>query len=133
MNSDYKDNRTVKSGGVLQSFQYAISGIIHAVRNERNLRVHFSVSIFVVIMGLLLKISVMEWLFVLFAIGGVITLELMNTALERIVDLVTDEFHPLAKQAKDVSAGAVFIYSMLSVIVGLIIFLPRILRFLTAE
>jgi undecaprenol kinase len=69
-----------------------------------------------------------EWLFVIFAIGGMFALELLNTAIERLVDLVTMEYHPLAKQAKDIAAGAVFLYAIFSVIVGFIIFIPRILK-----
>ena len=61
----------------------------------------------------------MEWLFILVAIVGTITLELVNSAIERVVDLVTTEYHPLAKQAKDIAAGAVFVYAIFSVIVGI--------------
>jgi undecaprenol kinase len=100
---------------------------VHTFLNERNMRIHVVISIAVVIIGLMVDLTPIEWLFILFAIGGVITLELLNTALERIVDLVTEDCHPLAKQAKDISAGAVFIYALLSVIVGIIIFLPKIL------
>jgi undecaprenol kinase len=68
---------------------------------------------------------------VLFAIGGMLSLELMNTAVERVVDLATKDYHPLAKQAKDIAAGAVFIYAALSVIIGAIIFLPKIIVYMS--
>ena len=63
----------------------------------------------------------------LFLIGGMLSLELMNTAIERAVDLITKDYHPLAKAAKDAAAGAVFVYALLSVIIGLIIFIPKII------
>lgn len=126
MSSDYNDRRPFRSTGVFRSFSYATQGLIVAIMHERNLRIHIGISIITVVLGLYLNISTIEWLFVVFAIGGMISLELMNTALERIVDLVTSEYHPLAKQAKDISAGAVFVYSILSVVVGLIIFLPKV-------
>ncbi|WP_449620615.1 diacylglycerol kinase family protein [Robertmurraya sp. Marseille-Q9965] len=127
MNMDYNDKKSFKSSNVIRSFQYAIQGITHTVIKERNMRIHVSISVIVVIVSFVLKLSTLEWLFILFAIGGVIALELVNTAIERIVDLVTKEYHPLAKQAKDIAAGATFVYSILSVIVGIIIFLPKIL------
>ena len=72
------------------------------------------------------SISIIQWLLVLFAIGGMIALELMNTAIERLVDYISPQFHPLAKQAKDLAAGAVFSFAILSVIIGCIIFVPYI-------
>ncbi|WP_077214013.1 diacylglycerol kinase family protein [Bacillus dakarensis] len=127
MNSDYKDRRPFRAKGVIHSFQYALKGIKTALAEERNMRIHFSVSIAVILLGLITKITATEWLFVLIAIGGVFSLELINSSIERVVDLVTKEYHPLAKQAKDLAAGAVFIYAILSVIVGMIIFLPRLI------
>ena len=70
----------------------------------------------------------LEWLFILVAIVGTITLELVNSAIERVVDLVTTEYHPLAQQAKDIAAGAVFLYAIFSIIVGIIIFLPKVMN-----
>lgn len=128
MSTDSKDRQPTKSSGLLKSFHFALQGIKHAFTNERNMRIHGMVSLVVIILGFALKLTLHEWLFVLFAIGGVISLELINTAIERLVDLATSKYHPLAKQAKDVSAGAVFVYSCLSVIVGIIIFLPKIIK-----
>jgi undecaprenol kinase len=113
---------------LLKSFSYAVNGIVTAVKSERNMRVHLIASIVVLGCGFFFSLSRMEWVFILLAIGGVLSLELLNTAVERVVDLVTSERHPLAKQAKDFAAGAVFIYAVLSVIVGLIIFFPHIKR-----
>lgn len=122
MNMDSKDKRV----HLWKSFSYAITGIFTAIRSERNMRIHLSLSIIVIGFSLFFSISKVEWLFVIVAIGGIFSLEILNTAVERIVDLVTEEYHPLAKQAKDLAAGAVFVYAITVVIIGLIIFLPRI-------
>ncbi|AGK54961.1 diacylglycerol kinase family protein [Bacillus sp. 1NLA3E] len=113
---------------VYKSFSFAIQGIIHAFKHERNLKIHFVAALLVILLGCWLQLTTTEWLFVLLAIGGVITLELLNTAVERLVDLVTKEDHPLAKQAKDIAAGAVLVYAILSVLIGLIIFIPKLLN-----
>lgn len=128
MNSDYKDKRTVKSQGVLSSFTNAIKGIHTALTSERNMKIHSAMAVIVMVLGFFLRLSATEWLFILSAIGGVIALELVNTAVEKVVDLVTSDFHPLAKQAKDICAGAVFVYAVLSVIIGIIIFLPKLIK-----
>lgn len=127
MSTDYKGRRPQKSMGVLHSFRFAIQGLTHSIVNERNMRIHVFISMVVVIVGFLVRLSSVEWLFILFAIFGVFTLELLNTALERIVDLVTEDYHPLAKQAKDIAAAAVFVYALLSIMVGMIIFLPKLI------
>jgi len=113
-----------------KSFAFAITGIKMALRTERNMRIHLSVSVLVIFCAAFFSISKIEWLFILIAIGGIFSLELINTAIERVVDLITAEYHPLAKQAKDVAAGAVFIYSIMAVIIGIIIFLPHVLNLL---
>lgn len=74
------------------------------------------------------KLSLTEWLVVVFTIGAVISLELVNTAIEAVVDLVTEEYHPLAKVAKDTAAASVFIIAIVAAIVGIIIFLPKIIN-----
>ncbi|WP_066293340.1 diacylglycerol kinase family protein [Bacillus sp. FJAT-29937] len=122
MNSASKD----KWNQLLHSFGYAMSGIRTAFKQENNLKIHLFVSVIVILMGLVLSISNMEWLIILLAIGGMISLEMINSAIERAVDLVTIDFHPLAKAAKDMAAGAVLIFAVISVIIGLIIFLPKI-------
>ncbi|MCU9613915.1 diacylglycerol kinase family protein [Caldibacillus lycopersici] len=108
------------------SFHYATEGLIQALKSERNLRIHIFSAVIVVIFGFLCKISSVEWCILLLTIGGMIVLELINTAIERTVDLATDKIHPLAKQAKDIAAAACFIFAIISVIIGLLIFLPKI-------
>lgn len=111
---------------LINSFRYAFEGIFTAFKAEKNMKVHFIIMILVIILGILLKISKMEWIICIILFGFVISLELVNTAIENTVDLITLEKHPKAKIAKDVSAGAVLIAAITAVVVGLIIFLPKI-------
>jgi len=124
MNLGLKDKRP--KNNFFSSFRFALSGIIMAVKKERNLKIHFSAAIIVILLGIYYRVSAINWLFLAIAMGLVIVMEMMNTAIERVVDLVTKEFHPLAKEAKDISAGAVLIAAIISVIIGIIIFLPKI-------
>jgi undecaprenol kinase len=127
---DLNDKEKKRQISLLRSFSFAIAGIRTAIKQERNIRIHLSISLIVIILGFLFSISRIEWLFILLTIGGMISLEILNTAVERLVDLVTLDFHPLAKQAKDLAAGAVFSFAIISVIIGIIIFGPYLLRFL---
>ena len=108
------------------SFTYPIKGLRYAYRNEQNLVVDVGMAILVVIAGFIFKVSVTEWALLALTIGLVISCELINTAIEAVVDLVTEEYHPLAKVAKDTSAAAVFIFAIVAVIVGIIIFGPKL-------
>lgn len=121
---------SAKKHRLLKSFQFAFTGIRTTILGERNMRIHLIISIIVILIGLWLSLSKLEWLFITFAIGGMLALEMINTAIERVVDLITEDYHPLAKEAKDIAAGAVLLYAIISVIVGLIIFLPKIIIFL---
>ncbi|MBD7935813.1 MULTISPECIES: diacylglycerol kinase family protein [Cytobacillus] len=126
MNSDYRDKNSRKKQSLLSSFYFAFIGVFTALKAERNLKIHFVMAVLVIFFGIIFELTKTEWLLVSFAIAGMIALELMNTAIERVVDLVTTEQHPLAKQAKDIAAGAVLIFAVLTVIIGLSIFLPKI-------
>ncbi|MGE8206207.1 diacylglycerol kinase family protein [Heyndrickxia sp. NPDC080065] len=110
------------------SFSFAFQGIFHALITERNFQFHSVVSVIVIIISFLLNISKIEWMFIILCIFGMLVLELINTAFERAVDLITNTYHPLAKQAKDVAAAAVFCYSVMTVIIGCIIFIPKLVR-----
>ncbi|GLB58244.1 diacylglycerol kinase family protein [Cytobacillus sp. NCCP-133] len=129
MNLGSKDNKK-RTHGFLKSFAFAFAGIKSALMKERNLQIHVVISIAVILLGGVLSISRIEWIMILFAIGGMLSLELMNTAIERVVDLATEDYHPLAKQAKDIAAGAVLVYAALCIIIGIIVFLPRILAYI---
>lgn len=109
------------------SFKFAFEGIAAALKKEPNLKFHFLFGLLVLIASYILKISRADWMVVAFLIGFVITVELTNTAIEAVVDHFTDKTHPGAKLAKDISAGAVLIAVITSVIIGLIIFLPYII------
>jgi diacylglycerol kinase len=110
----------------LRSFVYAWNGLIYALRTQRNARVHAALALTAVILGLLLHISPVEFAMVFVAITLVFIAEMFNTVAEACVDLVTQEYHPLARIAKDVAAGAVLLNAMLSVVIGLLIFVPHL-------
>ena len=107
-----------------QSFRYAMEGILTALK-EQNFKFHLVSAIIVILAGLLTGLTSVEWSIIVLVIFLVIGAELINTAIERLVDLASPEFHPLAKQAKDVAAGAVLVFALASVIIGLLIFLPK--------
>lgn len=108
-----------------KSFSYAAAGVLHTMKVERNFKVHLLVAFLVLVMGILVELSIVQWFIIIILIGVVLALELVNTALERIVDLVTEEYHPLAKQAKDAAAGAVLVFAIASAVIGLLIFMPK--------
>jgi len=108
------------------SFKYAFNGIKTALKNEPNFRIHAIASIVIVILGFYFQITKNDWLILTLTISSVIILELINTSIEAIVDLISPKIHPLAKIAKDVSAAAVLISSLAAIIIGAIIFLPFI-------
>lgn len=111
---------------IINSFKYAFEGIFSGLKTERNLKIHFSIMILVIILGIMLKISKVEWMICIILFGLVISLELVNTAIENTVDLITEEKNPKAKISKDVAAGAVLVSAISSLIIGLIIFIPKI-------
>jgi diacylglycerol kinase len=110
----------------LLSFKYAGQGIWTLFSTQPNARIHLFVLLLVVGMGIGYSISITEWLILVLTFGVVLTAEAFNTALEFLTDLVSPEPHPLAGKAKDVAAGAVLISAIMAVVVGLIIFLPKI-------
>lgn len=109
-----------------KSFGYAFQGIFHTIRDERNIKIHLFATAMVILFGAWLRISRTEWLICLILFGLVISLELVNTAIEACVDLVTEEKKPLAKKAKDAAAGAVLFSAIMAAIIGLAIFLPKL-------
>lgn len=124
MNMDLKDKRKFK---YYDTFRFALQGIWVAMKQEKNIRFHLIVSAVVLILAVFLSLSKTEWILLVIVISGMLVLEMINTAIERVVDLVTLEYHPLAKQAKDVAAGAVLIFATAAIIIGILIFLPKIL------
>ena len=116
----------VTKAPIYKSFYYAISGLFLGIKKERNIKIHFIAMIFVTIFGILIKISALEWIICVILFGLVISLEYVNTAIETTVDLVTSEYNEKARIAKDTSAAAVMFISIAALIVGLIIFVPKI-------
>ena len=112
---------------LIKSFKYAIEGIYSGIKEERNMKIHFIFMILVIIFGIMLKISKIEWIICIILFGFVISMELINTAIENIVDMITLEKNPKAKIIKDVAAGAVLVAAISSAIIGLIIFVPKII------
>lgn len=108
-----------------RSFVYAAHGIVSAVKREQNIRFHLLAGITVFTAGFFSGLSYTEWLVVIGLVGGMIALELVNSAIERVVDLASPDIHPLAKEAKDIAAGAVLVFAAASAIIGLLIFLPK--------
>ena len=120
-----KGKRIPKPGkgqqGVPRSFEHAYRGMVYAVRTQRNMRIHAVVAALVLVASLLVGVSALELAVLLLTIMLVFVTEMLNTALEFVVDLVTKEYHPLAKLAKDVSAGAVLVSSVGALLVGYLI------------
>jgi diacylglycerol kinase len=118
----------IPRSGFVRSFSFAGQGVWHVVRTQRNMRVHLLAGLAAVVAGLILRIGAADWACVLTVIGLVLTAETLNTVVEALVDLCTDEYHPLAKAAKDMAAGAVLLSSAAAVGVAVAVFLPRLLR-----
>lgn len=112
-----------------RSFKNAFSGICYFIRNERNGRIQAAIGICVLLLAAFLKITRNEWIAVLVCIGSVISIEMLNSALEKLCDLVEPGVHPQIKIVKDTAAGAVLWVSIFSAVIGGIIFLPEIFRY----
>lgn len=110
------------------TFIHAAGGISHALCKEANFRIHVVVLVLVIALGVVLQISAMEWLFVAGCSMLVLSMELMNTAIENVCDLISREYHPLIKTIKDVAAAAVLVSAAGSIVTGSIIFLPKIIH-----
>lgn len=111
---------------LVDSFNYAINGIIHSVRTQRNMRIHFAVALMVLTACFIYDISKVEFMMLAVTITMVIGAELMNTAIESAIDLTTNYYHPLAKIAKNAAAGAVLITAINAILVGYIIFWDKL-------
>jgi diacylglycerol kinase len=110
----------------LRSFHYAFQGIGYALRTQRNARVHLAISGLVIVAGVYFRLSAVEWAILALTIGTVFSAEMLNTVAELAVDLLTQNYHPMAKIAKDVGAGAVLVAAIGAIGVGVAIFGPRV-------
>ncbi len=116
----------MKNKSLINSFKYAFTGIISALKKERNMKIHFVIMILVIAMGIFYKLNSIEWIICTICFALVISLEMVNTAIEFCVDLAMPEKNEFAKHAKDISAGAVLIMAIASSVIGLIIFIPKV-------
>lgn len=123
---DVKEEHSVKA--LIKSFQHAFCGILTSFVIGRNIKVHYIAALAAILGGLYFGISKVEFLIILLVSTQVICLEMVNTAIERTVDLVTVEYHLYAKIAKDIAAGAVLVAVIFATIIGGIIFLPYIFK-----
>lgn len=123
-------NEPIRLDRLSRSFHYAFQGVRYVLRTQPNMKIHFIMAAIAVTMGFLFRISEAEWLALVLVIGFVIILEFINTAIETLVDLYTEDFSFLAGVSKDVGAATVLVMAFISVIVGLIIFLPKIVDLL---
>jgi len=110
----------------IQSFKNAFRGIRLVFKSEKNMQIHLIFVVLVIFFGILFAISIAEWMLCLLCFGLVITAEMLNTAIENLVDLASPQKHVLAGKAKDIAAGAVLVAAIVAAIVGLIIFLPKV-------
>ncbi|KJD42059.1 diacylglycerol kinase [Paenibacillus polymyxa] len=113
------------------TFRYAAEGVVYALRTQVNMRIHAVVALLVIVAGLTLRISRLDWLFVCMAIAIVMVAELINTAVEAAVDLISPDIHPLAKAAKDTAAGAVLLAAVFAVIIGIFVFYRPLLTLIS--
>ena len=113
-----------------KSFGYAFKGIDDVIKHEPNMKIHVVVAILVVIMAFILKVSIIEWIILVLLIGAVLAAETINTTIENLVDMYTKEYDEKAKIVKDTAAGTVLILTITSAIIGLIIFIPKIIYLL---
>lgn len=111
----------------MQRFIYPWQGFLTLLKKDKNFVLHLIAAVFVVIMGLFFSLSSIEWMFIVIAIFSVLFMEVINTSVEYVVDLVTEDFHELAKHAKDTASFAVVLASIMSAVIGLFVFIPHII------
>lgn len=123
MQQKNKTNQEIKKRA--RSFRYAWQGIVASFQSEANLKIHLIIAGLVIICGFIFRISILEWLVCIVCFGLVISMELMNTVVETLVDYISTEKHPMAGKAKDIAAGAVLVSAIFAAVAGLIIFVPK--------
>lgn len=111
----------------MKNIIYALRGLLFALRTEWNMRFHLAAAVLVICAGIWLHISSVEWLVLCICIGLIISFELMNSAIEQLCNMITQQIHPAIKNIKDISAAAVLVASVVSAVAGLFIFLPKLL------
>ena len=115
-------------GRLISSFRYAGAGILYVLRSQRNFRIHLLITILIVLVGLWVQLVWVEWAIIALTVAMVLLAEMFNTVAETAIDMATNHYHPLAKIAKDVAAGAVLIMAIMAVIIGLLVLGPHLLE-----
>jgi diacylglycerol kinase (ATP) len=121
-----KPNKSFNIGDRILSFGFAFQGLITFFKTQHNAWIHLLAAIVVISLGFVLNVNSLEWCWLIIAIGFVFVAEMFNTAIEFLTDLVSPQFHPLAKKVKDVAAGAVLVSALSAVAIGLVVFLPKL-------
>ncbi|MGX7271659.1 diacylglycerol kinase family protein [Enterococcus haemoperoxidus] len=128
---DSKDKRTEKNKHFIASLEFALQGIKTVFKEERNMRTHLLMGVAAIIAGFVFQLAISEWLWLLLAIFLVLVMEIINTAFENVVDMVTDfHFHPIGKKIKDMAAGAVLLTAGFAVVIAVLLFVPKIWQIL---
>ena len=115
----------MKNRRLLDSFGFALNGLLYCLKTQRNMKIHLIAAFFIIIISLFAKLSRTDIMMLIFAISLVLICEMINTAIEKSIDLFTEKFHPLAKISKDVAAGAVFVASFNAVVIGYLVFFSK--------
>lgn len=118
----------MKNKKLINSFKYAFKGIGSAVKSERNMKIHFTMMVLVILAGIIFNIAIWEWITCFILFGLVIGMECVNTALEIVVDMVSPKYNEAAGRAKDIAAGGVLACAIGAAVAGLFIFLPKLLE-----
>lgn len=122
----------MKARNLIQSFSFAADGVLHVLRTQRNMRIHFLVAAGILVLAGVLHLSREEIILLLISISFVLITEILNTTVEIIVDMITNTYHPLARAAKNVAAGAVLVAAVNSVVVGWLVFADKVRLVVTA-
>lgn len=130
MASPDRKNKSFGIKRIFASVKNSWNGLKVTYKNEQSVYIHLVCTVILLLLSFLLKISLTQWLIIIAIIGLTLVVELINTAIESTVDLVTKEFHPLAKVAKDTASAAEFILTLTSTIIALMIFIPKIMELL---
>ena len=130
MASPDRKNKQFGFKRIISSIKNSWNGLKVAYKNEQSVYIHLICTVILLLLSFLLKISTTQWLIIIAIIGLTLVVELLNTAIESTVDLVTKEFHPLAKVAKDTASAAEFILTLTSTIIALMIFISKIMELL---
>lgn len=120
-----ENKRKTANTSIIKSFDYAINGLVYAIRTQRNMKIHMLMAVLVIIASLFLNLTRIEIIVLIFAIGLVLITEIINTSNEHMVNLITEKHHPLAMRIKDMSAGAVLFASICAAVVGILIFIRK--------